>query len=79
MWSDLRDLRERLWGWIQGGLAERREVRDRERFWTQVREGENEAEHRARPAADDFAPAPSDRDRAKVEAKTATERPSHEH
>jgi hypothetical protein len=48
MWKDLRGVLERLWRWSQKSPAERRAARTRARFWTEVREGEREAEDRSR-------------------------------
>jgi hypothetical protein len=49
MWEALRRALECLWQWAQKTPAERRTARARERFWTEVREGEREAEDRSRP------------------------------
>lgn len=49
MWKRLRHLLSRLWRWSQRGPDERRTAKARERFWSEVREGQREAKDRARP------------------------------
>ncbi len=52
MWKGLGQLLMRLWLWSQKSSAERRVVNTRARFWSEVREGEREAEDRSRPRVD---------------------------
>jgi hypothetical protein len=49
MWRRLRDALARLFRWSRGVRDERRSTEARERFWSEVREGEREAEGRTRP------------------------------
>jgi hypothetical protein len=49
MWEGLRQVLARFWRWSRKSRAERRAVRTRARFWTEVREGQREAESRSRP------------------------------
>jgi len=51
MWNRLRRALRRLWRRSQKGPEERRAARVRARFWTEVREGEREAEAHARRRA----------------------------
>jgi hypothetical protein len=53
MWNRLRDVLQRLWRPSQAGSGERRTVRERARFWAEVREGQREAEERLHPSAVD--------------------------
>lgn len=48
MWRRLRRALVRLWQGPQSSPDERRAAEARARFWTQVREGEREAEAHAR-------------------------------
>jgi hypothetical protein len=52
MGKGLGQLLMRLWLWSQKSSAERRVVDARARFWSEVREGEREAEDRSRPSVD---------------------------
>jgi hypothetical protein len=49
MWKRLRYALARLWRRSQRGPDERRTAKARARFWTEVREGQREAEDRLRP------------------------------
>jgi hypothetical protein len=49
MWKRLRYALWRLFRWSQKSPAEQRAARARARFWTEVREGQREAEARSRP------------------------------
>lgn len=49
MWKRLRHLLDRLWRRSQKGPDARREARTRAQFWSEVREGEREAEAHSRP------------------------------
>jgi hypothetical protein len=44
MWDRLRQMLARLWRSPQKSSNERRVIKERERFWAEVREGEREAE-----------------------------------
>jgi hypothetical protein len=44
----MRQLLARLWRWSQRGRAERRAAEARARFWTELREGQREAEAHSR-------------------------------
>jgi hypothetical protein len=47
VWKDLREVLAQIWQWSQKGVLERRAERARLRFWTELREGEREAEARS--------------------------------
>jgi hypothetical protein len=47
MWDGLRQLLLRLWRLGQQRSKERRVIEERERFWSEVREGEREGEREA--------------------------------
>ncbi len=49
MWKRLRHALWLLWQRSQRGPGERRAAKARARFWTEVREGEREAEAHSRP------------------------------
>jgi hypothetical protein len=44
MWDRLREMLARLWQSPQKSSDERRLIKERERFWAEVHEGEREAE-----------------------------------
>lgn len=52
MWKSFEDAFRRLWNGTKSGLEEHRTTKARERFWTEVREGEREADARSRPCTD---------------------------
>jgi hypothetical protein len=47
MWDSLREMFARLWRRRQQSSEEQRVIRERERFWAELREGEREAEAKA--------------------------------
>ena len=47
MWDILRQMLARLWRSSQQSSEERRLIKERERFWAEVREGEREAKARS--------------------------------
>jgi hypothetical protein len=47
MWEELRQILANLWRRPQEGSEQRRVIKERERFWADVREGEREAEARS--------------------------------
>jgi hypothetical protein len=46
--KSVRQLVGRVWRWMRKGHDERRTVRERARFWAEVRAGEREAEAQVR-------------------------------
>ncbi len=79
MWKRLRHALWLHWQRSQRGPGERRAAKARARFWTEVREGQREAEARSRPRGDDSKRFVSDLSAAKIEEQGGTENPSHEH
>jgi hypothetical protein len=49
VWKRLNDALRRLWRWSQTSSDERRKAKARARFWSEVREGQREAEANSRP------------------------------
>jgi type IV secretory pathway TrbL component len=49
VWGSLRSALASLLRWARRAQKDRRTTAERERFWSEVREGEREAESRARP------------------------------
>ncbi len=49
MWKGLRQALQRLWKQSQKSPSERLTEKARARFWSELREGEREAEDRSRP------------------------------
>jgi hypothetical protein len=49
VWRLLRSALARVWRWSRAVRNERRTTDARARFWSEVREGEREAESRSRP------------------------------
>jgi hypothetical protein len=47
MWESLRQMLVRLWRRPQQSSEERRVLKERERFWAELHEGEREAEARS--------------------------------